>query len=147
MPTPRRVPQPASPPRRDPVADARARRTVLLFVALVVATFVLDALLLPWRMLALGTGLAALVVAVLALRATWRAGLRGVATVALCLGALATGLTVLTLAVTPFVWRIELDRQDCQAAAITTTARRVCDQDYRNALQEWLTSLEQSLGR
>jgi len=113
----------------------------MIFGLYMLASLLLSSVALPWRMLSVAVGVAALVVGVRALRTVWRAGLRGALVVVLSAGMLMTVVLGLsTLAVIP-VWGIETDRQTCLDQAITITAQTSCQTTYETAIDDYRSSL------
>lgn len=128
-------------PPVDPEKARLATRGVMIFGLYMLASLLLSSVALPWRMLSVAVGVAALVVGVRALRTVWRAGLRGGLVVVLSAGMLMTVILGLsTLAVIP-VWGIETDRQSCLDEAITITAQTSCQTTYETAIDDYRSSL------
>lgn len=135
--------RPAGPPRPrvDPEQARLATRSVMVFGLFMLVSLLLSPVALPWRMLSVAVGVAALVVGARALRTVWRAGLRGALVVVLSAGMLMTVvLSLSTLAVIP-VWGIETDRQACLEQAITLTAESSCQTAYETAIDDYRSSL------
>lgn len=113
----------------------------MIFGLVMLVSLLLSSVALPWRMLSVAVGVAALVVGVRALRIVWRAGVRGALVVVLSAGMLMTVVLGLsTLAVIP-VWQIEMDRQTCVGQAITLTAESSCQTTYETAIDDYRSSL------
>lgn len=135
--------RPGSTPRPpvDPEQARLATRSVMVFGLFMLVSLLLSSVALPWRMLSVAVGVAALVVGARAFRTVWRAGMRGAIVVVLSAGMLMTVILALsTLAVIP-VWQVEMDRQTCLDQAITLTAESSCQTAYETAIDDYRSSM------
>ena len=114
------------------------------FTLLLLASLVSSSLRLPWQAAAVGFSLAAVVVGVLAVRACVRARLRSTAVVFTVVGVVMATLMVLGQAALLAMWPIQVDLQECQADALTVSAKQACQQDYDERLED-LTRLPSRL--
>lgn len=113
----------------------------MAFGLTMLVSLLLSSVALPWRMLSVALGVAALVMGIRAMRTVVRAGLRGGLVVVLSAGMVMTVvLTLSTLAVIP-VWQVEMDRQTCLGQAITLTAETSCQTAYETAIDDYRSSL------
>ena len=135
-------PRPASKP--DPAAVRRAALWVGRFTLLLLASLVCSSLRLPWQAAAVVFSLAAVVVGVLAVRACVRARLRSTAVVFTVVGVVMAALMVLGQAALLALWPVQVDLQECQADALTLSAKQACQQDYDRRLED-LTHLTDRL--
>lgn len=111
------------------------------FGLVMLASLLLSSVDLPWRILSVVVGVAALVVGVRALRTVWRAGIRGTLVAVLAAGMTMTVVLALsTLAVIP-VWQVEMDRQQCLEQAITVTAESSCQTAYEKGIEDYTSSV------
>ncbi|MFP5346724.1 MAG: hypothetical protein ACLGIA_06835 [Actinomycetes bacterium] len=139
-PPPPRHPQHRGPQRpRDPQAGQHAARMVGRFALLVLASLVCTNLRLPWQAAAVLFSVPAVVVGILAVRAIVRAGMRGPLVVLTSMGVvMAVVMAIGQLGLLIF-WPLTAQLEECQAGALTQTAKRQCMQDYERRLQD-LTS-------
>lgn len=141
-PVPGAVPVP--PP--DPELVARAGRTVRLFGVLLVASVLVSALPLPWRVAALVLAVGAAVAGVRALVAASRARLAGGLVPMLAVGVALTLLLATSTLQTVLPWSVQVEREDCLRGALTHSAQAGCEQDYQDSVQDWLTGLRDGAG-
>lgn len=138
--TVRTAPAPG-PPREpeepvDPALVSDASRHVMRFSLLMLAALLTSTLPLPARLLSVVVAVAALVVGVRAMRRARRARVRGMLVVALAAGMGMTAVVGLSTLVVVTVWDVEMERQTCEARAITNSARLDCRDTYEKGLQE-----------
>lgn len=116
----------------------------MTFGALMLAALVATGLPLPWQVLGTVLSFTALAYGVAALRAVWRAGLRGMLVAALTIG-LAVSATFLVSSLAMLAtWPIHAERQACLARALTVAARDACEEQYRQTLEERLRPTSES---
>ncbi|MCL3859907.1 hypothetical protein [Actinotalea sp. K2] len=125
-------------PPQDPEAVRAASRMVLHFGLLMLASLVTSSLALPWQVAALGFALAALVQGVRALRAIWRAGVRGVLVPVVASGVALTAVMSLSMLLLLALWPVQMERQDCLGGALTISAREACESRFQESLTEFL---------
>lgn len=131
-------PGPAPRPPADPEVIRAASRQVMHFGLLILATLLTASLALPWQAAALAFAIAAVVVGIRALRAVWRAGLRGTLVPVLAVGLALAALMSLSLLTMLALWPIQVERQDCLRDALTIAARETCETQFQEALAERL---------
>jgi hypothetical protein len=113
-------------------------RRVLHFLAFLLASVVTSALPLPWQAASLVFVAVGIAVGLRALVLAWQGGVRGGLSAMLSVGvALAcfVGLGMVSLLA---FWPQQLDRQECLAGAVTISANRACEADFRRAVDERL---------
>lgn len=142
MPPPRPPGAPVTPPpprpAPDPEAVRAASRRVLHFGLLMLASLVTASLALPWQAAGLAFALAAVVMGARAMRAVWRAGLRGALVPVLAIGLAFAAMLSASLATMLVLWPVQVERQDCLRDALTISAREACEQQFQDALTERL---------
>ncbi|WP_265520735.1 hypothetical protein [Oerskovia flava] len=139
QPAPR--PGPPEPPPADPEEARVATRRVVHFGLLLLLVIILSALPFPWQLASLAVAVAALVVGVRALRAVWRARVRGALAPAVVIGVVLTSIMALQMIMTLATWDIAITHQRCLDGAITVSATDRCEAARDAALQEWLTNV------
>ncbi len=127
-------------------AMQRAARKVFKFAAFLLLTLLLQGLDLPWRLLAVATGLASAVYGVMALISAWKSGLRGLTIPAVAVGTLMSVLMAVSTLLAVFIWDIEMDYKDCKDGAITVSATEQCEASYKSAVEQWRSDLESKAG-
>lgn len=137
-----REPHRPAPPAPDSEIVRTTSRRVLHFLAFLLASVVTSALPLPWQAASLVFVAVGIVVGLRALVLAWRGGVRGGLAATLSVGvALAcfVGLGMVSLLA---FWPQQLDRQECLAGAVTISANRTCEADFRRAVDERLGRTE-----
>lgn len=136
---------PPAPPRTGAPAPSEAaraaRRQVLHFSLLLLASWLTASLPLPWEASGLAFAVAAVVVGIRALRTAVRAGLRDRLAPVLAFGLTFAVLLVLSMAATLVFWPVQMERQECLSGALTISAREACETQFQQSLSEHLMRL------
>ncbi len=130
--------RPPAPVRSDPEQVRLASRQVVHFGVLMLATLLVAPLGLPGQVASLVLGLASLVVGVRALRAVWRAGVRGALVPVLAVGLGFALVMVVSFATMLALWPLQEELRRCLDGALTISAQEQCQDDFQRGLQERL---------
>lgn len=137
-PAPRPPAAPPEPPPVDPEASRLATRRVLHFGLLLLLVIVLSTLPFPWQLASLAAAVAAVVVGVRALVASWRARVRGALVPALAIG---VGLAVMLsfqMVAMLVTWDVAMAHQECLDGAITVSAQDRCESARLQSIEDRL---------
>lgn len=118
----------------------------MTFGVLMIGALVASGLPLPWQVLGTVLSVAALTYGVLALKAVWRAGLRGMLVPALVVGIIVSATYLLSSIAILATWPVHTERQECLARALTVSARDACEEQFQRSLEERLRPADDSTG-
>lgn len=141
QPTPQPTPPPETPhpaERRKP-SDAEmksARTAIRRFLVLAVLALLCSGLPLPTKIAAPVLGLAAVVMAIVALIKAVRAGLPLILRVSLAVGLVISLILTVGTSLLIAIWPITTDYETCKAQALTERAAAQCEQGYQDRLDE-----------
>lgn len=124
----------ARPERPSPSAEQTAATSTLLrvFMLLLLAALIGANFPLPWKLLGLVFGLAALTVGLLALVDLVRHGAPVLLRMSLTVGLVTSLFLVLGTGAAVLLWPLTARYESCMATALTTQAERQCEEDLRN---------------
>ena len=122
--------QPGGRPAPTEEQRKNAMRYARIFLLLALATMFGSGLVLPWKLLPLALGLAALVVGVIALVKLVRRRMGVVWPVLVSLALLMTGLTTVGLAGMVALWNDTAEYESCMRSALTLDAVETCQDGY-----------------
>ena len=103
---------------------------VRIFWLLVVATLLSSNLVLPWKLVPIALGTAAIVVGIMALVKAVRARMRPTLPVLISVGLVVTFITTLGLGAMALLWDQTVTYESCMRGAITYEAVESCESDY-----------------
>lgn len=124
------LPAPGSRPGATDEQKKNAVRYVRLFWLLVVAMLLGSGMVLPWKLLPLALGLAALVVGIIALVKLARSRMGAVMPVLVSLGLVITVLTTVGLAGMAAMWDETVAYETCMRSALTLDGVEACQAEY-----------------
>lgn len=101
-----------------------------MFAALLIATLFTSNLALPWKLVPLALGVAAVVVGIIALVKQVRYGLRPFVRVATSVGLATAVFMTIGLAAMVSLWPMTQKYESCMDSALTLKAQEGCMQDY-----------------
>ena len=122
--------QPGGRPAPTEEQRKNAMRYVRIFWLLVLATMFSSGLVLPWKLLPLALGLAALVVGIIALVKLARRRMGAAWPVLVSLGLLITVFTTIGLAGMVAIWDDTAEYESCMRSALTLDAVETCQDGY-----------------
>lgn len=127
--------RPPFPPatRKPEPTDAQtkeARSFLWVFIALLAGMLISSELALPWKLLPLALGVAALVVGIMAMVKIIRFGMHRMLRVIVSMGLAATAFMTLGLAAMVALWPLTAKYETCMQSALTVQATENCVQDY-----------------
>ncbi|MBG6182904.1 hypothetical protein IWX65_000851 [Arthrobacter sp. CAN_A214] len=102
------------------------------FMAALLAALIGSSLMLPWKVLGLVFGIAALVLGIVALVRTGRTKLPGLVRVSTIAGLAAALFLVIGTGASVLLWPITETYEDCMGTALTIQAERTCEDGLRN---------------
>ncbi|MBD7996749.1 hypothetical protein H9639_15735 [Arthrobacter sp. Sa2CUA1] len=108
----------------------QARSFLWVFIALLAGMLISSELPLPWKLLPLALGLAALVVGIMALVKIIRCGMHRMLRVIVSMGLAATAFMTLGLTAMVALWPMTAKYETCMQSALTVQATEACVQDY-----------------
>lgn len=123
-------PRPARKPEPTEAQSKEARSYLWIFIALLIGMLLSSDLALPWKLLPLVLGLAALVIGIIAMVKVVRFGLHPMLRVIVSLGLAATAFMTLGLAAMVALWPMTATYETCMQSALTMQATESCVQDY-----------------
>ena len=135
---PDQPPSPSKPAaRKTPDADEQkqsARGYLRIFVALVVAVLLTSGLALPWKVVPLVLGVAAVVVGIMTLIKVLRSKLGAVPVFVTSLGLAASAMMVLGLGLAVATWDSTEKLESCLDNALTMAAEDSCKSEFSNGI-------------
>lgn len=118
---------------RQGVSDEQKRNAVQyvrIFWLLAIATLLSSNLVLPWKLVPIALGTAAVVVGIIALVKAARARMRPVLPVLISIGLVVTFVTTLGMAAMALLWDRTVTYESCMRSAITLNATESCQSEY-----------------
>ena len=119
-----------SPPSDKDIASTRALLRV--FMLLLLGTLLGTSFPLPWKVLGLVFGLAAVTVGILALVGLVRQKAPTLLRISTTVGLVASLFLTLGAGAAILLWPVTERYEECMATALTSKAQRQCDEDLRN---------------
>ncbi|GAB3548018.1 hypothetical protein GCM10027404_11150 [Arthrobacter tumbae] len=119
-----------SPPSDKDIASTRALLRV--FMLLLLGTLLGTSFPLPWKVLGLVFGLAAVTVGIIALVGLVRQKAPTLLRISTTVGLVASLFLTLGAGATILLWPVTEQYEECTATALTSKAQRECDEDLRN---------------
>lgn len=128
-------PRPPFPPatRKPEPTEAQskeARSYMWVFIALLLGLLLSSDLMLPWKLLPLMLGIAAVVVGIITLVKVIRFGLGAFMRIVVSMGLAATAFMTLGLAAQVALWPLTAKYETCMQSALTVQATEACTEDY-----------------
>lgn len=129
-------PSPQTPQKKTATEEQvhGARGYLRIFVALVLALVLTSGLALPWKLVPLALGVAAVVVGILTLVKVRRYGLGRVPLFVTSLGLVATLVMTAGLGLAVITWDQTQKLESCMASALTMQAQEKCRTDFTSDL-------------
>ena len=119
-----------SPPSDKDIASTRGLLRV--FMLLLLGTLLGTSFPLPWKVLGLVFGLAAVTVGILALVGLVRQKAPTLLRISTTIGLVASLFLTLGAGAAILLWPVTAQYEECMATALTSKAQRECDEDLRN---------------
>ncbi|MBG6217164.1 hypothetical protein IWX75_001618 [Arthrobacter sp. CAN_A6] len=119
-------------PQRPGDPPKGTRSLLTWFMAALLAALIGSSLMLPWKVLGLVFGIAALVLGIVALVRTGRTKLPGLVRVSTIAGLAAALFLVIGTGASVLLWPITETYEDCMGTALTIQAERTCEDGLRN---------------
>ncbi|UWX97866.1 hypothetical protein N2K95_04045 [Arthrobacter zhaoxinii] len=123
-----------SAPENRPAPTEQQKRSTVQYVRvfwlLLAATLLSSGLVLPWKLLPLALGIAALVIGVVALVKVARRGMGPLMPVLISLGLVITALTTLGLTGMVLLWDETMTYESCMRSALTLDGVDACEAEY-----------------
>lgn len=136
--TPDQIPSPLQPAiQKTPATDEQKQSTrgyLRIFVALVVALLLTSGLALPWKLVPLALGVAAVVVGILTLVKVLRYGIGPAQMFVTALGLVASLVMTLGLGLAVATWDSTEKLETCMGKALTMQAQEECQSEFANGL-------------
>lgn len=131
---PKRPDGPKTPgdPKQRGDAPLGTRSLLTWFMLALLAALIGSSLMLPWKVLGLVFGIAALVLGIVALVRTGRTKVPGLVRVSTMAGLAAALFLVIGTGASVLLWPITETYEDCMATALTIQAERSCEDGLRN---------------
>lgn len=128
------APHTSSPTATQPGADQvqQARALLRWSMLLLIGAMATSSLLLPWKVLGLAFGLAALGVGTVAFIKALRAGLPPVLKVAAAVGLVAALFISVGTGAAVILWPLTQRYEECMATALTLQAKAACEEQLRS---------------
>ncbi|KPN17711.1 hypothetical protein AO716_06980 [Arthrobacter sp. Edens01] len=101
-----------------------------VFIALLLGMLISSDLALPWKLLPLILGIAALVVGIMTLVKVVRFGMGGFMRIVVSMGIAATAFMTIGLAAMVALWPMTEKYETCMQSALTVQATETCTKDY-----------------
>ncbi len=120
----------SSPPSDKELAETR--RLLRVFMLLLLGTLLTANFPLPWKVLGLLFGLAALTVGILAMVNLVRQKAPALVRVSTTVGLVASLLLTMATGAAVLLWPLTAQYEECMASALTSKAQRQCEEDLRN---------------
>ena len=117
-------------PEPTPAQSKEARSYLWVFIALLLGMLISSELALPWKLLPLALGIAALVVGIMTLVKVVRYGLHRSLRVIISMGLAATAFMTIGLAAMVALWPFTAKYETCMQSALTVQATETCTKDY-----------------
>ena len=117
-------------PEPTPAQSKEARSYLWVFIALLLGMLISSDLALPWKLLPLALGIAAMVVGIMALVKIVRFGLGAFMRVVVSMCLAATAFMTLGLAAMVALWPLTAKYETCMQSALTVQATETCTKDY-----------------
>lgn len=111
-----------------------ARGYLRIFVALVIAVLLTSGLALPWKVVPLVLGVAAVVVGIMTLLKVLRAKLGSVPVFVTTLGLVASVVMIVGLSLAVATWDSTQKLETCLGNALTLEAEKNCQSDFSNGI-------------
>lgn len=128
--------RPAKPSRQSrPPSEkeiAETRKLLRVFMLLLLGTLVTANFPLPWKVLGLLFGLAALTVGILAMVNLVRHKAPALVRISTTIGLVATLLLTMATGAAILLWPLTAQYEECMASALTSKAQGQCEDDLRN---------------
>ncbi|WP_312182853.1 hypothetical protein [Arthrobacter sp.] len=117
-------------PEPTEAQSKEARSYLWVFIALLAGMLICSELALPWKLLPLALGIAALVVGIMAMVKIVRYGMHRMLRLVVSLGLAATAFMTLGLAAMVALWPFTAQYETCMQSALTVQATETCVKDF-----------------